>query len=370
MLHTICAHVDRLGKVFRASAGRGKKAKRDDEATARRGAQLRRLFYVSDQLVSFIQEVNKGNGLAVYLDVLPADQRGDWARVNGADPAVRAQLKQLFDGFGGLDAVVRSMGGTGTTLDNADVNVALRDLLFANRMANSTILVTCLHLIVQANGLQSVDNGQRVHYDAAWVRHFGQGDTHYRLGGVDLTAALMAELRTLSPVEQEARMVELTRSADKLASLKTHLEQADMPAFQRIAQVPPIVLTRKHVEVAFPTFIDQAGARGDDWGLLYAMFMVIISYNHVPPYLLSADQSARLMSVSDAAGNETNPNVVNAGVLSAYISSLRSVHSEAAKPEKRRRRDAANRVAREAKAASKAASRALPLPSMGGLPLP
>lgn len=373
MLHTICAHIDRLGKVFRASAGRGKRAgKKDDEvAAAKRGAQLKRLFYVSDQLVEFIREVNKGNGLAVYLDGVPAEQRGQWARANGADPAVQAQLRQLFDAQGGLDALVRRAGGDGTTLANADVNVALEDLLYRNRMANSTILVTVLHLVVQANGLQSVDNGQRVHYDATWLKYFGQGDSHYRLLGTDLSQAVIDTLSGLSPVDQEARLSAMARSVDELTKLKEHLSECDASSFQRIASGPAIVLTRQQQKVPFPRFIDQSGARGDDWGILYAMFMVIISHNHIPTYLVG-DRADALASRADAVGNEANPNVVNAQVLKEYISSLRAVHTEAAKPEKRRRREAASRATREQKSRAKAATRAgaaLPVPAVPALPM-
>lgn len=410
-LSAICANVDRLGKYFRASASKASKNPHGKtDAKTRTGSQLKSLFYVSDQLAHFILEANKGNGLTALVGgntfkVSAKETKGvddaahkvaltqiaDWTRrltaagyapgteaynglcrANGADPAMRAAISGAFDALGGLQQVDQYQGSLGYSIDHADVNVSLQSLLAAN-IANSGMLVACLHLIARVNQLQSQSNGQRVHYDAVWEKYFLGRNSHYVIGGSDITQALRQALPQ-DPVALEEYLKKLTdNNATHLKNLKEHLAHADKSVFQRIAErgaespggVGRIKFERKKGDVYLETYIQRGAEQQgtDNWGILYAMFMVIISINHIPNYLLSEAQRGAIKSVVTDDGVEHNPLVTDAERLRQYITGLLNVHGEIYEPIRKAKLTAANKASNEAKKAAKAARTAAPAPS-------
>jgi hypothetical protein len=306
-------------------------------------------------MVQFFRDANKGNGLAAVLTgdaaasdelqrewemALPTERVREWARLDGSAPGSYQQLNQMLGPFGGLAGVIQRQGlaGTGFGPEAVDVNAALQPLVLSAHIASPNIVLGCLHLIAKVASAQSDTNRQRVHYGPTWEQYFQEENTHYILDGVDLTQALRVNLATVPAAGQEAYLLDLAGSEDAYRKLLAHLSDADKSAFQRLAESGSISLKRRGGQVDSPVIIRRGSeVDGDDWGLLYASFMMLSSYSRIPDYLLQPAQRAAL----------TDPvRVQDAAATWSYVQLLLNAHKRIEAPEKKLRRDAASRQTR------------------------
>lgn len=389
LFSAIMHHFDNLPKRFRASYG-----KKSTATGARgRGGQLRHPFYVSNQLVRYILNANKGNGLAVLAPVLlamkvPIQDVIQFVNINGqAEGAVDA-VRQWFalrnTSFEAIAAAAAAppFNIAGLSLGNININGVLAGLLAESHIAISGILVSLMHLISTVSDLQSKTNGQRVHTDALWEAVFGDGtNTRWVIGDSDYSAAIEAAVRAGT---SEALIALGARTAEHQTALRVHAENCNKSAKARIAERPPVQLNRKGpngqtIKKSYPTYISQAQAaqfgNADDYGVLYSMFMTLISYGRIPTFIFGSfpqmQAALRPVPVKKQAlaedgvtvvekEEETNQNILTATAVSQYLQSILGAHSVLHKPERDSRREANQKAQRQAeKAAKKAQAAAL-----------
>ncbi|CAH6418694.1 Hypothetical protein POVN_LOCUS413 [uncultured virus] len=414
----LTAELETMGKHFTASVGRGRKAAAKGGAS-NKGAQLKSLFYISDQLVGYLREANYGNGLAAAFE----GQDASYYNINGNDPGTLAALAQRgFDQqtiLGLLQAAedrnAAAKGGAAGTVDAsmlASISVQSGlDLVLNRRMATSGILISLLALITTVSDLQSKSNGQRIHYDATMLRHFdGSTNTRWILA-------------------REGKLVDVTpgsvpASAKDKDTFGEKLRAVNLSSFERLRRRPDTKIKRAGGEQFVPCFISQQNAAPgtDDWGLLHSMYMVLISHFRVPNELLTeaelrairsqpglrvntsqlsqtqiqaaerklgfgvADLTLRqdqVAAVETAFGVpgivqlvETNQNIIDAAQLQNWIHHLLEAHHVRTEPAKKAQRDQRRREAAAKKKASQppkakagAAAQAA-VPALLPLPLP
>ena len=309
-------HLDRFDKMFRASAA---KQKKPVESDGQRGKSLSKLFYVSDQMIDFLLEANKGNGL---LFALEADMETG-KRLAGVNGSVRGNFAETSRHLNRAQQFSN---------EQFDVNATIGPLFGNERMANSTIIMSCLHLIVKASGLQSVDEGTRAHYDQVWEKHFGgRTTTSYLYKGTDLTQFLQGtDPRSLNADQQERRDV--------------YLREHRKSAFQRLQEESDPKSSKQGAPPTKSLVLRGQEPRGTDaWGIVYTRFMTLISYFRIPDYLT--------MQMNEALSDPKN--VSQAVTISSYIAQLKTSHNLLAEPEKKARTAEANRLKRASAAGGK-----------------
>lgn len=335
------AELETLGKHFTASVGRGKRTK--TKATAGRGAQLRSLFFISDQLVGYLASENYGNGLAAAF-IIPSNVglTAQYQNYNGATSGALDELRsatgfsedKILEGMRAAEAArakeeKRAPADIGRDiLRTVDVTAAL-DLVLGRRMATSGILISLFSLIDRVNDLQSRANGQRNHYDDAMVAYF---DTYRKSPDpsgngwlYDTTDGKAADLKNGSNLipnntrwvmQRGGALVDVTPTYDsksgqfllgksaispqKPVEFRSKLEEVGKSAFQRLREKGETKIRRQGGELAVPSFIDydpEVHKDNDDWGLLHSMYMVLISYFRVPNDVLTVDELEQIKPV-------------------------------------------------------------------------
>ena len=343
-LSTIFQHMNTLPMIFRASL---KKPKKTD---SKRSTQLHNLFYISKQFSDFVAASVLGNGSITAIMQSSPGTKFSLATQEAAN---------MFANYGG------------NAVDN------IRQLVVDNQIANSGILVGLLHLIATVNRLKSVSSGKRVHVSQVMSQYFGNGsNTHYILGGVDLSVDANSKLQTLRTTLDE----------EKFAALQVHLGSCQYDCLSRIGNRG---ISGKETE---PAYIPYNGQQSDNHGILLSMFMVLISTFRIPSYLLTPAQAQAIASGKPklviAKGTskenadamitahynlvESNQVITMAKTLTKYVSGLLSAYKDIEEPAKKEATKIKDRAKKQAKKAFEAQQKgvSLGLPVGLGLPLP
>jgi hypothetical protein len=381
-------HFDNHRKVINASVSKSvassAKSKRD-------GSQLKGVGFISDSFVEFFRNANKGNGLAglltgtvaptpalasVWKNLLQSKgyQMTDLASLclaNGFDPATRRSTSEFLGIIEfSVEKIAEGFGMPGFSLDSVNVDNAMEEIIYRRGIAASPFLASCLHLIAKVNRLASQSNGQRVHYDQVWLDSFGQGNTHYVVGGRDLTEELRAAVSRMNSGDVNAYLSSIAGSSgktnsDRVAKLLDHLANADKTGFQRLAESasrgPATTKAGKPRVVPFIAREDAVPGT-DDWGISHQSFMTLLSYYRVPDYVLPGDLRAQISPDTDLGQENSDLNKS----LWDYIHSLSLAHHLVSPPKKRAK------PSKKAAAAAAAPSTSFPPPPRvsGGVPRP
>ncbi len=389
MLGQICGNMDKWAKQFRASAA---KKRVRAEGTEKKPNPTNGLFFISDRLKEYLQNANYGNGLTPLFASNPAlaqDLKEQFSKFNGGAEGMPAHF--LAQVYGGSEATLvqaaAAVGMKNVSSRNMDVRVALSTLVFDNNMITSRILLTLFSLINYAGDLKSKDNGQRVHFDQTMVNYFYAGNTHFILEGTDFGEAKFAEIRqsiaaqggqtvssdeeTIALLKQQGYSLSITpESLEKLIRNASPIDNStdpkaawDYTAFERIAARPAVKARRKTGTILMPTLVQgNLTPDSDDWGFLYSMYLVLMSYFHIPEDLLPANYRAKLKG-NPLGSAETFADI--ADNLGQYVKNILSAHHEIYGPAKRQvqseRRRAQLRTTGSKKTRAKAAVLPLPL---------
>lgn len=265
-----------LSKYFNSSKKR--RVHRNPENNS--GEQLRAMFYISDQLVSFLREANLGEGNPNELDG-------------------QANLSQL--------------GRQEQSANSGRRPQEYMSLILDNSMATSGILTSVLSLYTTVNQVQSETDGGRIKPDNLMTKYFNQGNTRYYLRGNDLTP----------------NSVPNNVKADKREKFEKNLSQVDMTVIQRI-KARDTDPTLPHVDKRGKPVIcykePVPGQQNDDYGMSYSMYMVLLNYFRIPNELLDQQSIAQL----------SNPDrIAQAAELQTYIRQLTEWHKEVNKEAKK-----------------------------------
>jgi hypothetical protein len=285
-------HQARQAMMFRASVN-AKKVKRDTAGNIMKrpgSAYLKQPFFVSDQLVSFINNSKLGNGLIQYFATSEVDPNvyGNVAyNVDGANGALEGANGAVINAN---PQVWPSMQASNVGLERSDVRSYLTTLL-EEHISTPAQLISIFHLIIKVNRLSSVSNPKRYHIDQVMVSAYGP-NTHFHFKGQDLHGLVVnmmanqGSVRTFS-LNPEQLKTEGLASLDSIRkSLNSQAIDGNLSVFQRVANRPRKVSTaRGRVgQLNPPDYVPQGSETPgtDDWGLSIYTFSMISSFFHIP----------------------------------------------------------------------------------------
>jgi hypothetical protein len=297
MVSRFAGELENLGKHGRASIGKVKKAVRK-EGDARPGEQLRQVFVISDQLVSYLRQATLGNNWVPAISGYDADVaaglgamtdlktfEAELVKQGGSLAEIPDLLQVAEDNLVAVENKKAEKKGD-KPRDPRDVRTLTfpvsdyLDLVLNKRIATSGILISLLSLINTVGDMHSKSNGQRIHYDSAMANLLdGKTNTRWVVDGKDLT-----------PKESELKQLQFKDSAAR-AKFMENYRHVNESSFARLRDHDDVKTRRpgnKWDQVtAFKDYPgDKEAERDDDWGMLQSMIMVVISHARVPNEVL------------------------------------------------------------------------------------
>jgi hypothetical protein len=339
-----CNRITDLSTHFRASAGRRVKSKDG----VKRTTPIQKLHYVKDDMVNYIGNVNKGNGLAAYMHgpVYDNDPNLQAAcRFNGATEQDQifqyirslesAHAKRELSVDEAMQALASRDSGEDMTgaqlMQFVDINTSLGTFLEAG-IASRKLVSSIIHLVINANGLQSKDEKTRVHTDDLFMSHFARPvdpsvgfDTNYTIGGeqVEKYEEAHKAFVTLGHADKIKLVNEITgksfghSNGDQKVNRTTANTLFEVLSDYNRTLITSISERSTKVSNFIPQ--NQAEPGTDKYGITYDMIMVFTSRNFVPDYFLSERQQNNLTEFNQQYA-------LAASNTSDYISSTHKAH--------------------------------------------
>jgi hypothetical protein len=366
--------LENRGKEFTESLKQA--GKKDRKKSTGGGTQLKKLYYISDDLADFLSNANYGNGLALSLVGILSDpdeirRNGAISQADGGADAnftedqfniMRENLRANLDAY----AKNKSKNKTDVVVSNADdfspdsINVnAQLGLITRFRMANGNLILAAVSLIYAANDLYSHTSGSLIHPEGDLYELFTRPRTEWVLDGKNLNQKYGITKEEVYEVyaqnnndERKAldyvkRRVPSIKEKD-LEKFLYAIMDTDKSTLQRIkeyskpsSKLPAgFVYTNAKTGVVAKTYVEQTENQTDDaWGTLLMMTMVWTNFYRIKNELISDPDKLAALDEAD--------NVAEASRVQRVLSELIFAHTLANKP----RKTAANTAKNAAKRA-------------------
>lgn len=304
-----------------------------------------KLVYVSDQLVSFFQQSNLGNGLAFLLPDAPSKAlRLDFTKEESFDALKEiVSMQDILSYLQESEHVEYREQNCPPAEIAADFFHSMNvfkslDLLINKRIATIHILSLLMKLVYLVNQLEQPDC-RLVRYNDNMVSHFGPTtNTRYMLEGVDVTP----EQHTASEDPTPDRSLSGFARMQSFERIRVRQDDRDFEEGYKTG--------RKYGTKFVKEFRPYNPQRPDDeWGLWHQSFpklleMYCIDDSCVTPLQLKELKSQMVTSFSNPqishlamfqrpATRETNPNMEEATFLSVYLEVLVDAHQDHEEPD-------------------------------------